>query len=131
MYEDALGAEFETQRVAETPVAGITDETPGTYTLPQVAVEDYVRRPEVSDINIETAITADEAIEQLETYVDIAAPADVTADEITVAAAAVTTAIKKEDINPQDYEAALVETPSRNRTCRRPSTSSHYCAGNT
>ena len=109
-YEDALGSELETAKVTATPVTGITTTTPGFYRPPTVAVEDYVRQPSVSMIDVEDTgvITADNAIEQLEDYVNIEAPADVTSSEIEAAVGVVTDAIKSGAVAAQDYEAALV-----------------------
>ena len=113
MYQDALGAEFETEKVMQTPVAGITSETPGTYKAPPIAVEKYIQKPEVEAINIEDGITADDAIEQLDKFTKIDAPDSVTAREMETTTAAIQEAIMQGDIPPQEYEAALVETLNR------------------
>lgn len=113
MYADALGAELETQLVAETPVAGITEDTPGTYKAPPVAVEKYIQKPEVTDINIAAGVTADTAIQQLDKFKNIIAPDNVTVAEMTTTAAAIKEAVMQGDIEPQEYEAELVKALNR------------------
>ena len=83
MYTDALGAEEQTAKVAATEVAGIEKDTPGTYTLPVVDTVQYISQPQVQTLDVSQGVTAAAAIEKLDAYVDIPAPPDVTATEIT------------------------------------------------
>ena len=113
MYQDALGSEFETAQVAATEVAGIEDDTPGSFTVPTVNVADYVREPETASVDTSKGITSDEAIKQLNDYVDIVAPTDVTAAQIETAVANVKTGITSGQIAASQYEAALANELNR------------------
>tara|TARA_R100001460_G_scaffold44048_4_gene80596 strand:- start:8313 stop:11345 length:3033 start_codon:yes stop_codon:yes gene_type:complete len=113
MYQDALGSEFETAKVAETKVAGVTDDTPGTYTPPVVSVEDYVTRPTTAAVDTSTAITEENAVQKLNEFVDIPAPKNVTAAQIEVAVANVKTGITSGQVDASQYEAALASELNR------------------
>jgi len=107
MYTDALGAGGQTEKVAATKVAGIEEDTPGTYTPPVVDTVQYISQPQVQAIDVSQGVTAAAAIEKLDAYVDIPAPPDVTATEITTAVANVKNAITQGNIEASQYDAAL------------------------
>jgi len=113
MYRDALGSAGETEKVAETPVTGITSETPGTYRAPTVDVADYVQTPEVTKVDVGAGITPQSAIQQLNKFVDIPPPPNVTATQIQAATANVANAITQNQIDAAQYEAALAEELNR------------------
>ncbi len=106
-YQDALGSEFQTARVASTPVAGIQRDTAGSYRSTPVSVEQYVEKPKTVDISTTQGITPATAIQQLDQYKDIAAPLNIKADVLEASVAAVQDAITKEQVDASQYGAAL------------------------
>ena len=106
-----------TQKVAETPVTGIKmggeAPTPGTFKAPSINVEDYVSRPEVSEIDVSAGVTPQTAIQQLDQFENIPPPNNVTATQIQAATANVATAINQNQIDPSQYEAALAAELNR------------------
>ena len=66
-------------------------------------------QPQVATVDVETGITPDSAIQELDQFANLTPPQGVSASQLTSAVANVKEAVLKGTITPQQYQAALAE----------------------
>jgi len=93
------------QAKTPAPVASeLTAEQRRTLNVPQITA---AMKPKVATVDVETGITPDSAIQQLDEFSTLTPPEGVSASQLTTAVSNVKTAIQNGTVSPSQYQAAL------------------------